>query len=147
MTREIKFRVWDKRCKLYLDIVATELGCHDTKFCGFKYLYLKPQNDSVPMINPTLRYGGCLGFKLTDSMDYERLIFEQYTGLQDENGKDIYEGDFVEYSELLYSVKYRRSRFMLHAPRKHSVCLSKLTYDCKTNRLNCKVVGNIHEYS
>ena len=61
------------------------------------------------------------------------------------NGTEIYEGDVVIYGELTYSVEYGLSRFMLCAPRKLSICLSKLTYHCDTNQLNCEVIGNIHE--
>ena len=65
MSREIKFRVWDKVREVYLD------DDH-----GFRLMYLR--NGSTRFFNQ------------------DRWIFEQYTGLNDKNGKEIYEGDIIE---------------------------------------------------
>ena len=68
--RDIKFRVWDKQCRLYLTLAGADWGGTKDRgtFCNFKYIHLFPP-EGVPMINPSPHYGGCLSFKLTDDID------------------------------------------------------------------------------
>ena len=111
--REIKFRAWDKESK---------------EFSFFD------------LINKdTFYFGDCIA----GSFNNKQFILQQYTGLKDKNGKEIYEKDIVEYLEdyiqedlikkSIGVVKYNGSSFKIDS------------MESLEEWLEVEIIGNIYE--
>ena len=111
MIDRLRFRVWDKRLNRYLG-----------------------KDDPTPM----LMSNGNLAYLDDEGMKFYKV--EQCTGLNDKNGKRIYEGDLIKIDDDVAVIKWSDyyARFMLES--------SEDNFDFETTYAEeCKVIGNIHE--
>lgn len=136
--REIKFRAWDKTRNIYGQVLKLERPCGemDMDFCGHA--------GRLSLFNPKNEYDcGFWGIWI------EKADLEQFTGLHDKNGKEIYEGDIVK---LCRSLGYQSNKGQIGSIDPDPVelgylinrgySLSRLT---EPRSKHIEVIGNIHE--
>ena len=121
MSREIKFRAWDKECKRML--IVDEIKW-PTRF----------NNGWIENVATDGRSGS--------SGVWEDFELMQFTGLKDKNGKEIWEGDIIAISGAKWEIEWNfgMAAYFCKAIGVFSVyCLTNGT--AKT----MEVVGNVHE--
>lgn len=130
MNRVIKFRAWDfgHKCFLPDDCYAV---LNRTEFGAFAIMTKDWDNY-------------CEGEFFYDNQQE----LQQFTGLHDKNGKEIYEGDIIQWTSKnpfslgdvrTVQVNYVQAQFWCRG-RKLGVYLAELLFN-----EDCEVIGNIHE--
>lgn len=114
MTREIKFRIYSKAEKAFIYAVLEGKYPFDF-FCDSSF---KRGVDDERLIR-----------------DFDLTEWQQYTGLKDKNGKEIYEGDIAKIKDLIGVVGFEKGKFVF-------AFKSHLPFETTTL---CEIIGNIYQ--
>lgn len=117
MSGEIEFRAWDKKKKRML--YGVSIGT------------IKVWDENTPLISHEFSYS-------------EDCIFEQYTGLEDKNGKKIYVGDILETCCGKAEVYFDDELLMYRIKVRHGGTMPLVSKKSKRH-FDYEVIGNVHE--
>ena len=127
--RKVKFRIWHKIEKRFLDPWAEEDPILSLKDCG--------DGCEVFLYDRKTQEHSNINCQMKD------VVIQQYTGMEDKNGVEIYEGDIVRYRQLLFNTEKTRTKEKEIRFDRFCGCFN--VYETNAGQDEHEVIGNIFE--
>ncbi len=125
--REIKFRAWDFRNNQMCKVLKMDLES--------ERVYIKMEDKSTVFMDGSKNY-------INHVTMCKNVVLMQFTGLQDKNGVDIYEGDIVNVCGGIYYCRVWEHDSITVVDNLYcEFLISNFIYGYE----NIEVIGNIHE--
>lgn len=138
--RELKFRIWDKQTKNWLEN-SSSLHCFSSwticPFTGNLVDYVGDYSCDSFTSSPAVDYY----WQGTTIIKEPRYVIQQYTGLKDSKGIEIYEGDII--SGEFYDTEYHHTETI-----EHEVVFNNGAYNIASSNWHkptLEIIGNIFE--
>jgi uncharacterized phage protein (TIGR01671 family) len=136
MMREIKFRVWDKKRKVMIQLTNATVDIDGQEIAVFEMVNSIPDNIQLFDYLRTLIARG--------KSNVEDLELMQFTGLLDKNGREIYEGDILKANSGIGKVVWLELDAMWAVEKSEDWTYP---FSCNVYSDNHEVIGNIYENS
>ena len=122
MNRTIKFRAWLPSLNKFDDTNGAFIDCYGKLYC--------------------VTTSG----RIVRSKEFDEYTIQWYTGLNDKNGKEIYEGDIVKWGDLNYIVEYNHTacKWQGRSPEHHGYL--HLVTEHFRDLMNGIIISNIFEH-
>lgn len=120
----LKFRAWDKRREDFRNDIFVDT------------------NGNLYQFSKNTGYGQAITY-----LDNKHIVLMQSTGFFDKNGKEIFEGDIVQYSDGEYSFTgvVENSVFGIYVESKYDNYNFEDFSDENTRKSDVTIIGNIYE--